>query len=281
MEYFQRVSEIVELKKDLLVKVSDEIWKCAETKFEEFRSAEILCKALEEEGFTVKRGAAGIKTAFIGSYGKGEPIIAVLGEYDALHGLSQEGGIAEQKPIIPGGSGHGCGHNLLGTGAFAGAIAIRYYMEENNLPGTIRYYGCPAEEGGAGKVFMSREGVFNDVDCALTWHPDTGNGVGLNSTLAVYDACFKFKGKSAHAAMAPHLGRSALDAVEVMNVGVNYLREHVIQEARIHYAITDAGGQSPNVVQAQAEDNFSIRAPKVSQVKDIYERICNIAKGRH
>lgn len=210
-----------------------------------------MCKTLEKEEFTVQRGVAGMKTVFMASYGEGKPIIAILGEYDALDGLSQEGGITEQKPIVSGGSGHGCGHNLLGTGALAAAITLRHYIRENNLTGTIRYYGCPAEEGGSDKVFMVRDGVFNDVDCALSWHPDTGNCVSVNSSLAVYNAYFRFKGKSSHAAMAPHLGRSALDAVELMNVGVNYLREHVIQEARIHYAITNAGGNAPNIVQAK------------------------------
>ncbi|WP_411679384.1 M20 family metallopeptidase [Clostridium thailandense] len=279
MEACQRISEIIESKRDILIDISNKIWEYAELKFEEFKSAELLCETLEKEEFIVQHGVAGMKTAFIASYGKGKPVIAILGEYDALDGLSQEGGIIEQKSIVPGGSGHGCGHNLLGTGALASAIALRHYMEENNLPGTIRYYGCPAEEGGAGKVFMVREGLFKDVDCALTWHPDTGNCVSVNSCLALYNVYFKFKGKSSHAAMAPHLGRSALDAVELMNIGVNYLREHVIQEAKIHYAITNAGGKAPNIVQAEAEDYLCIRAPKVSQAKEIYERICNIAKG--
>lgn len=279
MEACQRISEIIESKRELLIDISNKIWGYAELKFQEFKSAELLCKALEKEEFIIQKEISNMKTAFIASYGKGNPVIAILGEYDGLDGLSQEGGVTKEKPIVLGGSGHGCGHNLLGTGALAAAIALRHYMEENNLPGTIRYYGCPAEEGGAGKVFMVREGLFDDVDCALTWHPDTGNCVSVNSSLAVYNVYFKFKGKSSHAAMAPHLGRSALDAVELMNIGVNYLREHVIQEARIHYAITNAGGKAPNIVQAEAEDYFSIRAPKISQAKEIYERICDIAKG--
>lgn len=279
MEGCYRISEIIESKRELLINISDKIWEYAELKFEEFKSAELLCKTLEKEEFTVQRGVAGMKTAFMASYGEGKPVIAILGEYDALDGLSQEGGITEQKPIVPGGSGHGCGHNLLGAGALGAAITLRHYIRENNLTGTIRYYGCPAEEGGSGKVFMVRDGLFNDVDCALSWHPDTGNCVSVNSCLAVYNVYFRFKGKSSHAAMAPHLGRSALDAVELMNVGVNYLREHVIQEARIHYAITNAGGNAPNIVQAEAEDYFSIRAPKISQAREIYERICDIAKG--
>ncbi|WP_032076838.1 M20 family metallopeptidase [Clostridium drakei] len=279
MEEYHRISEIIESKRQLLINISDEIWRYAELKFQEFKSAELLCKTLEKEEFSVQRGAAGIKTAFVASYGKGKPVIAILGEYDALDGLSQEGGVTEEKSIIPGGSGHGCGHNLLGTGALGAAIALRYCIRENNLPGTIRYYGCPAEEGGCGKVFMTREGLFNDVDCALSWHPDTGNYVGTNSCLALYNVYFKFKGKSSHAAMVPHLGRSALDAVELMNVGVNYLREHIIPEARIHYAITNAGGSAPNIVQAEAEDYFSIRAPKISQARGIYERACDVAKG--
>ena len=279
MHYLPEISQRIEAKRDTFITASDKIWAYAETRFQEFQSAELLCQTLEHEGFTVERGVGGIETAFIGSFGLGKPVVAFLGEFDALSGLSQQPGVAEKTPLVPGGNGHGCGHNLLGTGALAAAVALRYYMEENKLPGTIRYYGCPGEEGGSGKTFMAREGLFDDVDVCLTWHPDSDNGVITGSSLANYQVYYKFKGVSSHAAASPHLGRSALDAVELMNVGVNYLREHIISDARVHYAVTNTGGISPNVVQAEAAVLYLIRAPRVSQVDEIYQRICKIAKG--
>jgi len=274
-----RLSQIIEDKREKLIEVSNQIWEYAETGFEEFKSAKLLCQTLAEEGFEVEQGVANIETAFIGSFGSGKPVIAFLGEFDALTGLSQNGGIAQPNPQQIGGNGHGCGHNLLGTGSLAAAIALRDYMRENNITGTVRYYGCPGEEIGGGKTFMAREGIFNDVDIALSWHPGTTNNIMSVATLACYEVYFKFKGKSAHAAASPHLGRSALDAVELMNIGVNYLREHIIPEARVHYAITNTGGSSPNVVQAEAEVLYFVRAPRVSQTDDIYQRICDIARG--
>lgn len=274
-----RLSQIIEDKREKLIEVSNQIWEYAETGFEEFKSAKLLCQTLAEEGFEVEQGVANIETAFIGSFGSGKPVIAFLGEFDALTGLSQNGGIAQPNPQQIGGNGHGCGHNLLGTGSLAAAIALRDYMQENNITGTVRYYGCPGEEIGGGKTFMAREGIFNDVDIALSWHPGTTNNIMSIATLACYEVYFKFKGKSAHAAASPHLGRSALDAVELMNIGVNYLREHIIPEARVHYAITNTGGFSPNVVQAEAEVLYFVRAPRVSQTDDIYQRICDIARG--
>jgi len=274
-----RLSQIIENKREKLIEVSNQIWEYAETGFEEFKSAKLLCQTLAEEGFEVEQGVANIETAFIGSFGSGKPVIAFLGEFDALTGLSQNGGIAQPNPQQIGGNGHGCGHNLLGTGSLAAAIALRDYMQENNITGTVRYYGCPGEEIGGGKTFMAKEGIFNDVDIALSWHPGTTNNIMSVATLACYEVYFKFKGKSAHAAASPHLGRSALDAVELMNIGVNYLREHIIPEARVHYAITNTGGSSPNVVQAEAEVLYFVRAPRVSQTDDIYQRICDIARG--
>ncbi|UUZ94759.1 peptidase dimerization domain-containing protein [Paenibacillus sp. P25] len=172
-----------------------------------------------------------------------------------------------------------CGHNLLGSGSLAAAVALRYYMEEHGIPGTVRYYGCPGEEGGSGKAFMAREGLFDDADIALCWHPSIANQIMTGSSLANYQIYYKFRGRTSHAGGSPHLGRSALDAVELMNVGVNYLREHIIQEARIHYAVTNTGGISPNVVQGYAEVLYLIRAPKAGQVEEIYQRVCNIARG--
>jgi aminobenzoyl-glutamate utilization protein B len=273
------INRIIEKKKDTFTFLSDKIWEYAEIRFQEYKSAELLSMTLENEGFTVEKRVADIPTAFIASYGSGRPIIAILGEYDALSGLSQQKGIAKKEADISSTNGHACGHNLLGAGSLAAAVAVKDYMEENNINGTIRYYGCPGEEGGSGKAFMARAGVFADVDVALTWHPLTHNTIMSTNTLANYQVYFKFHGKSAHAAAAPHLGRSALDAVELMNIGANYLREHIVQEARIHYAITNTGGLSPNVVQAEAEVLYLIRAPKLQEVQEIYERVCDVAKG--
>jgi len=280
MGYIERISEIVDAKKDNFIHASDKIWEYAETRFEEFNSKNQLCDMLKQEGFTLSEKAAGIETAFIGSFGSGKPVVAILGEYDALFGLSQEGGVAKKCPIFKDGAGHGCGHNLLGVGSLAGAVALKDYFKENHLQGTIRYYGCPAEESGYGKPYLVRAGLFEDVDFAITWHPYTTNSISIyDSNIVVLQMYFRFTGISAHAAGAPHLGRSALDAVELMNVGINYLREHVIDQARIHYAVTNTGGKSPNVVQSEAENYLFIRAPKFAQAKDIYERVANIARG--
>lgn len=262
-----------------MTELSDRLWELAETKFEEFESAGLLAERLEQEGFTVAFGTGGLPTAFTASYGSGRPVIAILGEYDALPGMSQIAGAAFREPLKPGGSGHGCGHHLLGTGSLAAAVALKEYMAEAGLPGTIRYYGCPAEEGGSGKTFLVREGAFADVNAALTWHPGYGNAVVSQTSSANYQVRYRFQGRSSHAAASPHTGRSALDAVELMNVGANYLREHVPREAQFHYAVTDTGGFSPNVVQAAAEVVYLIRAPEVRQVEEIYARINDIAKG--
>ncbi len=266
-------------RQERLIGISDQIWDYAETRFQEQRSAELLCLALEEEGFHVERGVGGLDTAFIGSYGSGHPVIAILGEYDALSGLSQVAGTGVQQPIVEGGNGHGCGHNLLGTASLGAALVLKDQMEKHGLQGTIRYYGCPAEEGGSGKTFMARAGLFDDVDSAITWHPFDYHSVMSVHTLANYQYYYRFKGRSAHAAAAPHLGRSALDAVELMNIGVNYLREHIVQEARIHYALTDSGGRSPNVVQSYAETLYLIRAPHIRDAAEIAERVHDIARG--
>jgi aminobenzoyl-glutamate utilization protein B len=279
MRINEKVSNLIDNKSQLFVDVSDDIWEFAETRFEEFRSADLLCSTLENEGFTVERGIAGLETGFIASFGEGYPVVGILGEFDALAGLSQKANSSSYNPIIPNGNGHGCGHNLLGTGSLAAAIAVKDYIKENNLTATVRYYGCPAEESGYGKTYMSKEGLFEDVDVAFCWHPGTINAVMHATSNAVIHAHFEFYGRSAHAADAPHLGRSALDAVELMNVGVNYMREHMIDQARVHYAITNTGGFAPNVVQPKAEVTYLIRAPKPNQVKALYERVKNIARG--
>lgn len=279
MRLHEEISTLVESKKEASIQLSDCIWAIPELHFQEKKSAQYMKEALEKEGFETNIGVAHLDTAIVGTFGTGKPVIAFLGEYDALPGLSQKGGATQHEPLEDGGSGHGCGHNLLGTGAFAAAVAVKDYLEQHNQSATIRFYGCPAEENGSGKAYMVKEGIFDDVDIAITWHPGTFASAMTCSSLANYAATFKFTGKSAHAAAAPHLGRSALDAVELMNVGVNYLREHIIPEARVHYAITNSGGNSPNVVQPYAEVSYLMRAPEKHQVQEIYKRIVNIAKG--
>lgn len=269
----------IDREKEALTNASDQIWDNPETAFQEFKSTEILCELLEKEGFKVEKNLADIATAFSGRFGSGKPVIGFLGEYDALSGLSQEADIFEKKPIIDGEPGHGCGHNLLGVGSVGAAIAMKEYLEKNGKEGTVIFYGCPGEEGGSGKGFMARDGVFDELDFAVSWHPADQNSVVVGSSLANYQIYYRFYGVSSHAAASPEMGRSALDAVELMNTGVQYLREHVIQEARIHYAITNTGGFSPNVVQPFAEVLYLIRAPKNGQVKEIYERINDIARG--
>lgn len=238
-----------------------------------------MCSILEKEGFTITKAVADIDTAFVATFGSGKPKVGILGEYDALYNMSQKSDTDVKEEVVRNGSGHGCGHNALGAGALAAVVAVKDYMIKNNLKGTICYFGCPGEEGGSGKAYMAREKIFADVDAAFTWHPSDINGVVEGSSLANIQAYVRFYGKSAHAAACPHLGRSALDALELMNIGINYLREHVVDDARMHYAITNGGGLSPNVVQAFAEEILLVRAPKMSQTKEIYERVKNIAKG--
>lgn len=275
----ERLFSLVDEKQDQYIKTADSIWGYAETRFEEKKSAAALCDLLRKEGFSVDESIGKIPYAFIGSWGSGKPVLGFLGEFDALSGLSQQQDVAVREAIIPGGNGHGCGHQLLGSGALAAAVALRDYIKENKLSATIKYFGCPGEESGSGKAFMAREGAFSGIDAAITWHPGSETMVTTGSSLANIQVYFKFIGRASHAGGSPHLGRSALDAVELMNVGVNYLREHVISEARMHYAVVNTGGKSPNVVQPEAEVLYLIRAPKNNLVKDIYERVCDIARG--
>ena len=278
-EAVMSIAAEIESMKPHFTTLSDSIWDFAELKFEERQSAGVLANALEENGFVVRRGVAGMDTAFIGEFGHGMPVIAFLGEFDALAGMSQMAGVAEPKPLEPDATGHGCGHNLLGVGSLMAAIALARHLKANNLPGTVRYYGCPGEEGGSGKTFMVRAGLFDDVDAALTWHPAPFNGVRSTNNLAVLEYFYRFKGVASHASNAAHLGRSALDAVELMNVGVNFLREHMPQDCRVHYAITDAGGKAANVVQAKAEVLYLIRAPEMRQALDLAARVDKVARG--
>ncbi|WP_045516647.1 amidohydrolase [Neobacillus niacini] len=279
MNMAEKIASKIEARRESFIKLSDQIWEFAETNYTEFRSSELLARTLEEAGFAVNTAAGNIPTAFTASYGTGSPVIAILGEYDALFYLSQEKGIAEKRPIKQGGNGHGCGHNLLGTAGVAAVMAVQELLDEEQFEGTIRYYGCPAEEGGAGKVYMMKAGLFDDVDIAITWHPSTGNRVISQRIIANNRVTYKFKGRSSHAGASPHLGRSALDAVELMNIASNYLREHLIQDTRLHYAITNAGGCSPNVVQQEAEVQYVLRGPNMSVVQDMVERVTNIATG--
>lgn len=270
----------IEENKNIFTDTSDKIWEYAELSLREYKSADALIGVLEAEGFIVERGLAGMPTAFKGSFGSGQPVIGVLGEYDALAGLSQEGGLAKRQAVEAGGAGHGCGHNCLGTGALAGAVGTKRYLENHpEMSGTIIYFGCPGEEGKFGKTFMARAGVFDDLDCALTWHPYATNNIFSGSTLANICLYFKFKGVAAHAAAAPTLGRSALDGAELMNVGVQFLREHMPDDARVHYAFLDAGGRAPNVVQESAELIYNVRAAQVDEAMELAERVKNIARG--
>ncbi|MHA1769424.1 MAG: amidohydrolase [Candidatus Thorarchaeota archaeon] len=262
---------------DMAIDVSQKVWEFAELGLMEERSSELIASTLERHGFSVKRGVAGMPTAFTATYGSGHPVIGLMGEYDALPGISQKVS-PKKEPIVEEGPGHGCGHNIHGASAMAAAIAVREAIEKDGIKGTVRFYGCPAEENYSGKVFMVREGLFNDVDVALSHHPGWFNAATLESSLAVNSVKFHFYGVSSHAAASPHLGKSALDAVELMNAGVNFMREHVVQEARIHYVI-EKGGQQPNVVPPYARTWYYVRAPERSQVDQIYDWILKIADG--
>lgn len=277
--YETLVSQTVEENKEKIITLSDWIFEFAETGFQEYRSAALYQEMLEAEGFTVTMGISKMPTAFCAAYGTGKPVIGLLAEYDALPGLGQKGGCAVRCVTEENPDGHGCGHNLLGAGTFAAALAVKKYLETQPGRGSILLFGCPSEEKGNAKTIMARDGVFKQVDAALTWHPADRNYIWCNSTLANVSVYFDFKGVTSHAAAAPQLGRSALDAAELMSVGVNYLREHVIPEARIHYAYVDAGGIAPNVVQGSSRVHYFIRAPKTSQVLEIFERVKDIAKG--
>ncbi len=273
------IGSFIEDRKEDFIKANDMIWEFAELGLEEHKSSEYLSNLLNEEEFEVKRNLAGMPTAFSASYGSGKPIIAILGEFDALPGLSQKASTYEKEEVVNGGNGHGCGHNTLGAGSLAASVAVKEYLKKNQISGTVRYYGCPAEENGSGKTYMVRDGIFDDVDIALSWHPmDTNNVIGIR-TQACMSAYFRFKGVSAHAAVSPHLGRSALDAMELMNVGANYLREHISKDALLHYAITDGGGKAPNVVQDKSEVYYFVRDSKTKDMFDVYDRLCDVAKG--
>ena len=258
-------------------KIALQIWDYAEVGYKEVKSSALLQKTLTDAGFKVQSGVADIPTAFVATYGSGSPVIGILAEYDALPGLSQQA-IPEKTPIDGRNAGHGCGHHLFGTAGVAAGIEIKKLIEGKKLSGTIRVYGCPAEEGGSGKVYMVRAGLFNDVDVVIHWHPGASNAVTLTSALANKSAKFRFHGLAAHAAAAPDKGRSALDGVESMDYMVNLMREHIPQETRIHYVITN-GGKAPNVVPDFAEVYYYVRHPKKEEVVRIFDWVVQASKG--
>ena len=273
----QQVAKLVEANSANWKQVSKQIWDFAELGYHENKSSALLQAQLKDAGFAIKSGVADEPTAFIASYGEGKPVIGILGEFDALPGLSQQA-VPERAPVTQGGSGHGCGHNLLGSGAALAAVAVKQYMEANHVAGTLRYYGTPAEEGGSGKVYMVRAGVFKDVDVVLHWHPADRNSVIDGGALAVTSAKFTFHGVAAHAAMAPDRGRSALDAVMLMGNGIEFMREHVPSNTRIHYIITK-GGVAANVVPDLAQMDLIARSPWNTTLQDIWKRILDVSKG--
>ena len=272
------IEKYIDENASVFTDTSDKIWENPELSLKEFSSAALYCELLKKGGFEVTEELGGIKTAFCGKFGKGKPVIGILGEYDALSGLSQKGGATEHIELVPGGAGHGCGHNLLGAGSLGAAFAVKAYLEESGAPGTVIYFGCPGEEGGAGKAYLAREGLWKMLDAAITWHPSDINEIPSGTNNSCIQVLYKFKGLASHACSA-YSGRSALDAVELMNVGVQFLREHMTPDCYIHYAITDAGGASPNVVQPTASVLYMVRANRVKDSIKLQKRVDKIAEG--
>lgn len=273
----QDVMKSIDAHSEQYAAAAQKIWGFAEVGFQETKSSALLQQMLKDAGFTVQDNVGGMPTAFTATYGTGKPVIGILGEFDALPGVAQQA-VPELAPITGQVAGHACGHHLFGVASAASAIAVKDWLIANKKQGTIRFYGTPAEEGGSGKVYMVREGLFNDVDVVLNWHPGAANSAGYGSSLANKTGKFRFYGVASHAAASPERGRSALDAVEAMDVMVNMLREHVPQETRIHYVIT-RGGEAPNVVPAFAEVYYYVRNPKRDNVKSIWERIERASRG--
>jgi aminobenzoyl-glutamate utilization protein B len=270
------IIETIDNYENELIDLTKKIWDNPEIAYNEKFASNLQREYLQSKGFIIKP-VEGLETAFIAEYEQGEPVVGFMGEYDALSGLSQKVS-SEKSPVNEGAAGHACGHNLLGVGSLGAALGVKEIIEKEGFKGTVRYYGCPAEEELSGKVFMAQKGVFKDLSCAFSWHPFDMNFPFYAGTNANYSVKFRFHGTSAHAAQAPHNGRSALDAVELMNVGANYLREHVKTSMRIHYVITH-GGERPNIVPPFAENWYFVRGPKASDIKDALERLIDIAKG--
>jgi aminobenzoyl-glutamate utilization protein B len=273
----RQLTELVDRQAAHFSATSKTIWDYAELGYQEEKSSALLQRELQAAGFRVQSGVAGEPTAFVASYGQGQPVIGILGEFDALPGLSQDAAPI-RKPILADAPGHACGHNLLGSGAALAAVALREYMERNRIGGTLRYYGTPAEEGGDGKVYMIRAGLFRDVDVVLHWHPGDQNAVFNGGMLAINSARFQFRGVAAHAAAAPDRGRSALDAIMLMGNGIEFLREHIPSNSRIHYIITN-GGAAPNVVPDIAEMYLYARNPSSAVLNNVWNRILKIGQG--
>jgi aminobenzoyl-glutamate utilization protein B len=273
----QEAAKNIQSGYDTYKKVALDIWNYAEAGFKETQSSQLLQNTLKDNGFQVQAGVAGMPTAFVASYGSGQPVIGILAEFDALPGLSQDTS-STKTPVAARTNGHGCGHHLFGTGSVATAIALKALLAQGKIKGTIRVYGSPAEEGGGGKVYLVREGLFNDVDVVLHWHPSDENSVTYTSALAYKSAKFRFYGIAAHAAAAPDKGRSALDGVESMDYMVNMMREHIPQESRIHYVITN-GGKAPNVVPDFAEVFYYVRHPNRAMVESLFGRVVKTAEG--
>ncbi len=278
-EHKQAAIAYIDENQQIFTELSAKIWENPEISLKEYKSAAFYIEVLEKYGFEVERNLGGIETAFKATYGHGKPVIGFLGEYDALSGMSQKRGSTEHDPIEVGGLGHGCGHNMLGTGDLAAAFAVKDYLEKTGREGTVIFYGCPGEEGGASKAFFARDNMWTELDAALTWHPADVNEIVSGTNNSTVQVLYEYKGVSAHAAGDPYNGRSALDAVELMNIGVQFLREHTKDDCRIHYSILDAGGSSPNVVQDHASVLYMVRAIKVADTVKLMKRVDKIADG--
>ena len=275
---YEKYLNVIDEQSYIFCNISDTLWDKPELGFQEYEAAKLICGVLEENGFTVVRGVAGMPTAFTATYGSGKPHMGILAEYDALSGMSQVACTAEKKSIPGLDAGHGCGHNLFAGGSVAAAFAVKAYIEATGK-GSVTLFGCPAEEGGGGKVFMARDGVFADIDSVVSWHPESMHMVRTRPALANVKVDYSFEGIASHAGASPHEGRSALDAVELMNVGCNFLREHMPLTARVHYAILDAGGTAPNQVQSHAVVRYMIRAEDTEGVTALWQRVDRIAQG--
>lgn len=275
---YEKHLSLIDERKDEFFEISDALWNNPETSFEEHFACELITKKLEENGFKVTYNVAGIPTAFKATFGEGSPSLGILAEYDGLFGMSQEAGATNQKPIPGKDKNHSCGHHLFAGGSIAALFAVKDYIEKTGK-GKITLFGCPAEEGGGGKVFMARDGIFNEVESIVSWHPEKMYMVRTRPALANVKIDYTFEGIAAHAGAAPEKGRSALDALELMNIGANFLREHMDLTSRIHYAIMDAGGESPNMVQSHATVRYMIRATTAAGVNALKERVDRIAQG--
>lgn len=262
-----------------IVNASHKIWSFAELSLKEHKSAELYEALLEKEGFRIEKNLCGLETAFSASFGEGKPLIGITAEYDALSGMSQSGATSVKEELMPGGPGHGCGHNMLGAAAFGAVLGIKNWLQSSGKSGTVVFYGCPGEEGGASKALLAREGIWKECDAVLTWHPGDTNEVVTGSCNSCIQVIYSFKGISSHAAGNPEQGRSALDAAELMNIGVQFLREHMKSDARIHYSFLNTGGVSPNVVQSSAKLLYMIRSPKVKDALELERRVDKIAEG--